>query len=162
MEAITDWFSVGVGRCILGTSALKDPELIQEAAQAFPGRIIVAIDARDGYIATDGWAEKSSMTALDLAQRVERLPLAALLYTDISRDGLLQGVNIEGTKALAEACSIPVIASGGLSGDADIDALIAANEVIDGRIEGVIAGRAIYDGRIDIGVTLRRIEQSQC
>lgn len=143
--AIERWFDHGVTRVVIGTAALIDPDLVKGAARDFPERIVVAVDARDGMVATAGWADVSDVSVIELARRFEDAGVAALLFTDIGRDGLLKGVNVEATVALAEAQSLPVIASGGLAGVEDIEALRDR----DG-IEGVITGRAIYDGRLDL------------
>lgn len=143
--AVERWFDYGVVRAVIGTAALNDPELVRGAARDFPGRVVVAVDARDGMVATQGWADVSDVPVIDLARRFEDAGVAALLFTDVGRDGLLKGVNVEATVALAEAQKLPVIASGGVAGMADIAALAGH----DG-IEGVITGRAIYDGRLDL------------
>lgn len=144
--AIDGWLGKGVARVILGTMALRDPATVRAACRDHPGRIVVGIDARDGRVAVEGWAEQSEMTALDLARAFEDAGVAAIVYTDIDRDGALQGVNAEATAALAQAISIPVIASGGVAGIEDIRRLKA----LSGHgIEGAIIGRALYDGRID-------------
>jgi phosphoribosylformimino-5-aminoimidazole carboxamide ribotide isomerase len=146
MATIETWLEAGVARVILGTAAVKDPELVREACRRFAGRVVVGIDARAGRVAVEGWAEQSDLEANDLARRFEDAGVAALVYTDIERDGALQGVNVAATAALAEAVSIPVIASGGVSSLDDIAALLA----VEARgIEGVICGRALYDGRVD-------------
>lgn len=137
------WLEAGVTRVILGTIAVKDPALVRRACQRHPGRIVVGIDARDGLVATEGWAESSELSATELAKRFEGAGVASIIYTDIARDGLLGGVNVEATADLARAVSIPVIASGGLAGAEDIQALKQHP-----GIEGVIAGRALYDGRL--------------
>lgn len=148
--AIERWFDYGVVRAVIGTAALSDPELVRGAARDFPGRIVVAVDARDGRVATQGWADVSDVTVAELAARFEDAGVAALLFTDIGRDGLLKGVNVEATSALAAAQRLPVIASGGVAGLADVEAL-------RGRpgIEGVICGRALYDGRLDLAAAIR-------
>lgn len=146
MKAIESWLEAGITRVILGTVAMNNPALVKEAAKAFPGRIVVGADAKGGYIATDGWAETTNLTPAELIKRFEDAGVAAVLYTDVDRDGLLKGVNVEATAKLARAIGIPVIASGGVGGIADIEALIAAQEP---NIEGVVIGRALYDGRID-------------
>ncbi len=151
MATIERWLEAGVARVILGTAAVKHPELVREACRAFPGRVVVGIDARGGRVALEGWAEQSELAALDLARRFEDAGVAAIVYTDIERDGALQGVNVAATRALARATSVPVIASGGIASLGDIEALMAAAE--DG-IGGAIVGRALYDGRIDPAAAL--------
>lgn len=146
MKAIEAWLDAGITRVILGTVAMTNPALVKEAARAFPGRIVVGADAKNGRIATQGWADTTDMTPTELGKRFEDVGVAAILYTDVDRDGLLGGVNVGATVALAKSVSIPVIASGGVSGMSDIEALVAANEP---NIEGVVIGRALYDGRID-------------
>lgn len=146
-DAIDRWLSLGVARVVIGTAALKDPELVKAAARECPGQIVVGVDARDGMVATEGWADVSDVSVTDLARRFEDAGVAALLFTDVGRDGLLKGCNVEATVALARAVSIPVIASGGVADIADIHAL--RPHVADG-IEGVITGRALYDGRLDL------------
>lgn len=146
------WLALGVDRVIIGTAALKDPDFVRSAARDLPGRIVVGVDARDGYVATEGWADVSDVAVTDLARRFEDAGVAALLFTDVGRDGLLKGCNVAATVALARAVSIPVIASGGVAGIADIHALLP--HVADG-IEGVITGRALYDGRLDLGEAIR-------
>jgi len=146
MATIARWLALGVRRVILGTVAVKNPALVREACRAFPGRVVLGIDARGGKVATEGWAEVSEITALDLARRFEDAGAAAIVYTDIDRDGALQGANVEATRALAEALSTPVIASGGV---ASLDDLAAFLAIEASGIEGVISGRALYDGRID-------------
>ncbi|QHL90101.1 1-(5-phosphoribosyl)-5-[(5-phosphoribosylamino)methylideneamino]imidazole-4-carboxamide isomerase [Sphingomonas changnyeongensis] len=147
--AIERWFDYGVVRAVIGTAALTDPDLVRGAARDFPGKIVVAVDARDGMVATQGWADVSDVPVIDLARRFEDAGVAALLFTDIGRDGLLKGVNVEATVALAEAVSLPVIASGGVAGIEDVRALRGKP-----GIEGVICGRAIYDGRLDLAAAL--------
>jgi len=146
MATIERWLDAGIARVILGTAAVKTPELVVEACRAFPGRIAVGIDARGGRVAVEGWAEESEALAVDLARRFEDAGVAAVIYTDIERDGALAGVNVEATAALAQAVTLPVIASGGVSSLDDIAALLA---VPAPGIAGVICGRALYDGRID-------------
>ena len=148
---IEGWLERGVARVILGTAALKDPALVRAACRDFPGRIAVGIDARGGRVAVEGWAETSDITALDLARRFEDAGVAAIIHTDIDRDGLMQGPNIAATAALAEALSVPVIASGGVSSLEDL-AEIKARAA--SGIAGVISGRALYDGRIDLAAAL--------
>ncbi len=157
MAGVERWFNIGVTRVVLGTAALKNPQLVKEAARAFPGRIVVGVDARDGMVATEGWADVSEIHIADLARRFEDEAVAALLFTDVGRDGLLKGVNIEATVALAEKTRIPVIASGGVADMRDIDGLLTARQTLHtGVIEGVISGRAIYDGRLDLRAALQR------
>lgn len=147
---IDRWIGLGVERVVIGTAALTNPDLVREAAAALPGRVVVAVDARDGFVATAGWADVSTTTAADLARRFEDAGVAALLFTDVGRDGLLKGCNVEATAALAEAVEIPVIASGGVASITDIHALVGKP-----GIEGVITGRALYDGRLDLAEALR-------
>jgi len=149
-SAIERWLGLGVARVVLGTAALKNPQLVRTAARFHPDQVVVAVDARDGMVATEGWAAVSDMPVVDLARRFEDAGVAALLFTDIGRDGLLKGVNLEATVALAEATRLPVIASGGVAGMADIAALRESALTVSGTIEGVISGRAIYDGRLDL------------
>ena len=151
MATIEDWLGRGVARVILGTVALRDPELVRSACREYPGKVAVGIDARGGKVAIEGWAETSETTAPELARAFEDAGVAAIIYTDIERDGALGGPNIEATAALAREISTPVIASGGVSGHADLEALKA---VEDAGIEGVICGRALYDGRIDADTAL--------
>jgi len=151
MDTIAHWLKRGVRRVILGTVALKEPQLVKEACREFPGRIMVGIDAREGYVAVEGWAETSSMKALDLALKFEDCGVAAIVYTDINRDGAMGGVNVEATAHLACHLTTPVIASGGVSSLADLAALKAEEAT---GIEGVICGRALYDGRIDPAAAL--------
>lgn len=148
MADIEQWLAAGVTRVILGSAAVKNPELVREAARAHPGKVAVGIDARDGFVATEGWAESSTLRAEELARRFEQDGVAAIIYTDIARDGMLGGVNVEATLALADCVSAPVIASGGVGGAEDLRRLRRLGE---GRIEGVIVGRALYDGRVDAG-----------
>ena len=152
MAAVEAWLAAGIARVILGTAALKNPDFVREAAKAFPGQIVVGADAKGGKIATEGWAEVSELTPADLGHRFEDAGVAAILFTDVDGDGLLQGVNVSATAALAKAVRIPVIASGGVGGIADIDALIAVREP---NIEGVVIGRALYDGPIDAVAAFR-------
>ena len=154
MKTVEGWLAKGVSRVIIGTAAVRDPAFVREAAKAFPGKVAVGIDARDGYVAVEGWAETSSLAAEDLGRRFEDAGVAAIVYTDIARDGMLQGVNWDGTIALAKALTIPVIASGGLASMADIERLCAPEAAI---LEGAITGRALYDGRIDPAAALARI-----
>jgi phosphoribosylformimino-5-aminoimidazole carboxamide ribotide isomerase len=149
MATIEDWLARGVRRVILGTVALKDPQLVKDACKRFPGRVAVGIDAKGGRVAVEGWAETSDLTVLELASKFEDAGVAALIYTDIDRDGVLAGPNVEATRALAAAISIPVIASGGVS---SLDDLAALRTIP--KLEGVISGRAIYDGRIDVAAAI--------
>ena len=145
MATIEGWLQKGLGRVILGTVAVEDPDLVREAARTFPGQVAVGIDARGGRVATRGWAEETEEDATDLARRFEDAGVAAVIYTDIERDGAMGGPNIAATEALARAVSIPVIASGGVSSLADLSALRAT-----GVVAGAISGRALYDGAIDL------------
>ncbi len=146
MATIEAWLEAGVRRVILGTAAVKRPELVREACRAFPARIVVGIDARAGRVAVEGWAEESDVTALELARRFEDAGVAAIVYTDIERDGALQGVNAVATAELAAALSVPVIASGGIANLDDLASLLA---VAESGVTGAIIGRALYDGRIE-------------
>ncbi len=157
LATIETWLTKGVTRVIIGTAAVKNPGLVIEACKKFPGRIAVGLDAKDGMVAVEGWAEVSDLTVLDMATRFEDAGVAAIIYTDIARDGVLQGLNIDATVALANAIDIPVIASGGLSSIDDIHQLIAAH--CQG-LEGAISGRALYDGRIDTGAALRLLKDA--
>ncbi len=154
MRTIDGWLSKGVARVIIGTAAVRDPDLVREAARRHPGKIAVGIDARDGLVAVDGWAKVSQVTALELGKRFEDAGVAAIIYTDISRDGVLKGLNIEATLALAEALSIPVIASGGLASLADVERLLMPDCE---KLAGAITGRALYDGRLDPASALNLI-----
>ncbi len=155
METIDNWIEHGVRRVILGTVALRDPDLVREACKRHPGRVAVGIDARDGRVAVEGWAEVSRITALELAKRFEDAGVSAIIHTDISRDGAMEGPNIQATVELAKSVSIPVILSGGVSSMADLEAAKAAS---GGLLEGVISGRAIYDGRIDPAAAVAFLE----
>lgn len=155
LQTIEMWLEKGISRVILGTIALRDPEIVKAACKAFPGHIAVGIDAREGMVAVEGWAETSETSALDLARKFEDAGVEAIIYTDIDRDGALQGVNVEATEALAKAINIPVIASGGVASIKDIENLLA---VQSSGIEGVIIGRALYDGRIDPAAALKLVE----
>ncbi|MGY6770125.1 1-(5-phosphoribosyl)-5-[(5-phosphoribosylamino)methylideneamino]imidazole-4-carboxamide isomerase [Komagataeibacter xylinus] len=154
LESIGKWLNAGISRVILGSIAVKNPELVREACRLFPGRIVAGIDARSGQVATEGWAETSEMKAVDLGLRMQDAGVAAVIFTEISRDGMLTGIDIEQTADMANALSIPVIASGGVGNLAHLEALRAATAQAPG-IEGVIVGRALYDGRIDLGEALR-------
>jgi phosphoribosylformimino-5-aminoimidazole carboxamide ribotide isomerase len=154
ISQVENWLTAGVARVILGTVAVRQPELVIESARSFPGQVAVGIDARDGMVAIEGWAETSELTAVELAKRFEDAGVAAIIYTDISRDGLLTGLNLPATAALAREVSIPVIASGGLAGIEDIRQLLLPDYAL---LEGAIAGRALYDGRLDAGEALALI-----
>jgi phosphoribosylformimino-5-aminoimidazole carboxamide ribotide isomerase len=158
MAVITAWLEKGVDRAIIGTAAVRDPALVKAAARAFPGRIAVGLDARDGKVAVQGWAESSELAALEIAQRFEDAGVAAIIYTDISRDGLLKGLNLDATVALAEAISIPVIASGGLASLDDVRQMLEPRAA---RLAGAIAGRALYDGRLNASEALRLIRSAR-
>jgi len=146
MAGTAAWLEAGISRVILGSAAAKNPPLVIEACKAFPGRIVVGIDARDGFVATEGWAETSALSAAELGLRFENAGVSAIIYTDIGRDGMLTGLNLEQTVGLATRLTTPVIASGGVGGLADLAALKQA--AIGTGIEGVIVGRALYDGRV--------------
>ena len=146
LATIEAWLGKGVRRVILGTAAVRDPDLVRSACRRFPGRVAVGIDARGGKVAVQGWAETSELTAIELARRFEDAGVAAIVYTDIDRDGVLAGLNLPATAELARATSIPVIASGGLAGIDDVRALLQPQYAM---LEGAIAGRALYDGRLD-------------
>ena len=152
MATIEMWLSKGLSRVILGTVAVENPDLVREAARAFPGKVAVGIDARKGRVATRGWAEETDVMAVDLAHQFQDAGVAAIIYTDIERDGAMQGPNVAATEALARAVNIPVIASGGVSSMADILALRDT-----GVIAGAISGRALYDGALDLGAALRAL-----
>ena len=151
---IEAWLAKGIRRVILGTAALRDPDLVRAAAAAHPGRVAVGIDARDGRVAVEGWAETSDVTALDLARRFEDAGVAAIIYTDIERDGAMRGPNVEATAALAQAVAIPVIASGGVSSIDDLRALKASGAPLD----GAISGRALYEGKLDLAEAVALLE----
>lgn len=157
MRTVEGWLSRGVKRVIIGTAAVRDPGFVHAAAKAFPGQVAVGIDARDGMVAVEGWAETSSLSAADLGRRFEDAGVAAIIYTDIARDGMLQGLNWEGTIQLARAISIPVVASGGIASMADIERLQAPDAAI---LEGAITGRALYDGRLDVKAALAMVGPS--
>ncbi len=146
LRTVTGWLEKGVARVIIGTAALKDPDFVREAARLYPGQIAVGIDAREGRVAVEGWARQSDVSALDLGRIFEDSGVAALIYTDIARDGAMQGLNIAQTVALAEAVAIPVIASGGLASLDDVKRLLQPDCA---RLAGAISGRALYDGRLD-------------
>jgi phosphoribosylformimino-5-aminoimidazole carboxamide ribotide isomerase len=148
------WLEKGISRVIIGTAAVRDPPFVKQAARDYPGQVAVGLDARDGKVAVEGWAETSELSALDIARRFEDVGVAAIIYTDIARDGLLKGLNLDATIALAEAISIPVIASGGLASIDDVRAMLAPCAK---KLEGAIAGRALYDGRLDATAALKLI-----
>ena len=158
LATIEAWLSKGIARVIIGTAAVRDPALVKHAAKKFPGRVAVGLDARDGKVAVEGWAETSSVTALEIAQRFEDAGVAAIIFTDIARDGLLKGLNLDATIALAEAISISVIASGGFASIDDVKALLEPRAK---KLEGAISGRALYDGRIDPAEALALIRNAR-
>jgi phosphoribosylformimino-5-aminoimidazole carboxamide ribotide isomerase len=158
MRTVEGWLGQGVARIIIGTAAVRDPDFVREAARLHPGRIAVGIDAKDGRVAVDGWAQTATVTAEELGRRFEDAGVAALIYTDIARDGVLKGLNIPLTLALARAVTIPVIASGGLASLADIERLL---EPDCAALAGAITGRALYDGRIDPAEALALIGQAR-
>lgn len=157
LDHIEAWLDKGLARVILGTVAVRDPALVREAAQKFPGRVAVGIDAKGGKVAVEGWAETSELSVVELARRFEGAGVAAIIYTDIDRDGVLAGINWASTLELAEAVSIPVIASGGLASMEDIRTLARPEYR---RLEGAISGRALYDGRIDSREALLLLQQA--
>jgi phosphoribosylformimino-5-aminoimidazole carboxamide ribotide isomerase len=152
------WLDKGIARVIIGTAAVRDPALVKAAARAHPGRVAVGLDARDGKIAVEGWSKTSALSALDVARRFEDEGVATIVYTDVNRDGMLQGLNLDATIALAEHISLPVIASGGLASLADVRALLEPRAQ---KLEGAIAGRALYDGRLDPAAALSLLRQAQ-
>jgi phosphoribosylformimino-5-aminoimidazole carboxamide ribotide isomerase len=158
LKTVETWLGKGVARVIIGTAAVRDPELVRSAAKAFPGRVAVGLDARDGKVAVEGWAKTSEVTALDIARRFEDAGVATIVFTDIARDGLLKGLNLDATVALAECISISVIASGGLASIDDVKALLAPRA---GKLAGAIAGRALYDGRLDSRAALALIRSAR-
>jgi phosphoribosylformimino-5-aminoimidazole carboxamide ribotide isomerase len=152
------WLGKGVDRVIIGTAAVRDPPFVKQAARDYRGRVAVGLDARDGKVAVQGWAETSELSALDIARRFEDVGVSAIIYTDIARDGMLQGLNLDATIALATAVSIPVIASGGLASIEDIKALLSPRAK---KLEGAIAGRALYDGRLGAAEALKLIRDAR-
>jgi phosphoribosylformimino-5-aminoimidazole carboxamide ribotide isomerase len=158
LATVEAWLAKGVARVIIGTAAVRDPELVTRAAKTFPGRVAVGLDARDGKVAVEGWAETSEVTALEIARRFEDAGVAAIIFTDIARDGLLKGLNLEATIGLADRIAIPVIASGGLAGIEDIRAMLSPRAK---KLAGAIAGRALYDGRLDPGAALALIRDAR-
>ena len=155
---IDAWLAKGIARVIVGTAAVRDPDLVEVAARANPGRVAVGLDARDGKIAVEGWSKTSTLSAIDVARRFEDAGVAAIVYTDVNRDGMLEGLNLDATIALAETISLPVIASGGLASLADVRALLQPRAQ---KLEGAIAGRALYDGRLDPAAALSLLRQAQ-
>ena len=158
LKTVEAWLAKGIARVIIGTAAVRDPELVKGAAKKFPGRVAVGLDARDGKVAVEGWAETSEVSALEIARRFEDAGVAAIIFTDIARDGLLKGLNLDATIALAERISIPVIASGGLASIEDVRALLAPRAK---KLAGAIAGRALYDGRLDPQAALALIRNAR-
>jgi phosphoribosylformimino-5-aminoimidazole carboxamide ribotide isomerase len=158
MATVDMWLGKGIRRVILGTIAVRDPALVRTACKAYPGRITVGIDAKAGKVAVEGWAESSELTAVELVQRFEDAGVAAIIYTDIERDGILKGLNLEATAALARTTRIPVIASGGLASIEDVAALLQPQHAL---LEGAITGRALYDGRLDARTALARIAEAR-
>jgi phosphoribosylformimino-5-aminoimidazole carboxamide ribotide isomerase len=155
---VESWLEKGVARVIIGTAAVRDPPFVKQAARDYPGRIAVGLDARDGKVAVEGWAKTSQLSVLEIARRFEDVGVAAIVYTDIARDGMLQGLNLDAIIPLAESISIPVIASGGLASIGDIKALL---EPRSKRLAGAIAGRALYDGRLDAAEALALIRSAR-
>jgi phosphoribosylformimino-5-aminoimidazole carboxamide ribotide isomerase len=158
LGTIEAWLGKGIYRVILGTVAVRDPALVREACRTFPGRVAVGIDAKGGKVAVEGWAQSSELSAIDLAQRFEDAGVAAIVYTDIDRDGVLKGLNLPATLELARATAIPVIASGGLAGIEDVEVLLRPEYRM---LEGAITGRALYDGRLDAAAALALITRSR-
>jgi phosphoribosylformimino-5-aminoimidazole carboxamide ribotide isomerase len=158
LATIEGWISLGVRRVVIGTAAVRDPVLVRNAAKRFPGQIVVGLDARDGMVAVEGWSETSQIAVLEIAKAFEDAGVTAIIYTDISRDGMLTGLNLDATITLADAVSIPVIASGGLASLNDIKALLHPRAK---KLAGAIAGRALYDGRLDAAKALKMINASQ-
>jgi phosphoribosylformimino-5-aminoimidazole carboxamide ribotide isomerase len=158
MRTLEAWLGKGIARVIIGTAAVRDPAFVRDAAKRFPGQVAVGIDARNGNVAVEGWAESSELSAAELGRRFSDAGVAAIIYTDISRDGILAGLNIEGTLALAHAVPIPVIASGGLASIADVKRLLEPDCAV---LDGAITGRALYDGRLDPAEALELIQAHQ-
>jgi len=157
LATIEHWLSRGVTRVILGTIALRNPDIVREACTEFPGEIVVGIDAKAGHVAVEGWGESSSLTAVELGKRFEDVGVSAIVFTDIDRDGILKGINFEKTLELANSVNIPVIASGGLASIKDVERLLEPDCAI---LEGAISGRAIYDGRLDPKAALKLIREA--
>ena len=155
---VESWLDKGISRVIIGTAAVRDPPFVKQVARDYPGRIAVGLDARDGKVAVEGWAETSQLSAFDIAKRFEDVGVSAIVYTDITRDGMLQGLNLDATIALADAVAIPVIASGGLASVEDIKALVAPRAT---KLAGAIVGRALYDGRINAAAALDMIRAAR-
>jgi phosphoribosylformimino-5-aminoimidazole carboxamide ribotide isomerase len=158
LKTVEAWLGKGVARVIIGTAAVRDPELVKTAARKFPGSVAVGLDARDGKVAVQGWAETSQVTVLEIAERFEDAGVAAIIFTDIARDGLLKGLNLDATLALADRISIPVIASGGLASIEDVKAMLTPRAK---KLAGAIAGRALYDGRLDPSAALALIRDAR-
>ena len=158
MATVDAWLDKGINRVIIGTAAVRNPALVKDAAKKYPGKIAVGLDARDGKVTVQGWAEISELSALEIARRFEDAGVAAIIYTDVTRDGMLKGLNLDATIALADAVSIPVIASGGLASIEDIKALL---EPRARKLQGAIAGRALYDGRLDAAEALKMIHDAR-
>jgi phosphoribosylformimino-5-aminoimidazole carboxamide ribotide isomerase len=158
LATVEHWLAEGITRVIIGTAAVRDPDFVKAAAKKFPGKIAVGIDARAGKVAVSGWAEETQLQAVELARLFENRGVAAIVYTDVERDGMMQGLNLEATIALAESVSIPVIASGGLASIDDVRALIAPRAR---KLEGAIAGRALYDGRLDAKEALALVREAR-
>jgi phosphoribosylformimino-5-aminoimidazole carboxamide ribotide isomerase len=158
MATVEAWLGKGVTRVIIGTAAVRDPALVKAAAKRFPGRVAVGLDARGGKVAVEGWATTAELSVLEIARRFEDAGVGAIVYTDIARDGLLKGLNLEATIALADAVAIPVVASGGLASIADVEALVAPRAA---KLAGAIAGRALYDGRLDSAAALALLRRAR-
>ena len=158
LQTVEAWLAKGISRVIIGTAAVRQPELVKQAAKTFPGRVAVGLDARDGKVAIEGWAEASQINALEIAKRFEDAGVAAIIFTDIARDGLLKGLNLDATIELAEQLSIPVIASGGFASIEDVKALLAPRA---NKLAGAIVGRALYDGRLDPAAALTLIRNAR-
>jgi phosphoribosylformimino-5-aminoimidazole carboxamide ribotide isomerase len=158
LKTIEAWLEKGITRVIIGTAAVRDPELVKSAAKKFPSRVAVGLDARDGKVAVEGWAATSEVTALDIARRFEDAGVAAIIFTDIARDGLLKGLNLDATVALADCISIPVVASGGFASIDDVKALLAPRAK---KLAGAIVGRALYDGRLDPAAALALVRSAR-
>ena len=158
LKTVEAWLAKGVARVIIGTAAVRDPALVKAAAKAFAGRVAVGLDARDGWVAVEGWAQTSQLTVLEIARRFEDAGVAAIIFTDIARDGLLKGLNLDATIELADKISIPVIASGGLASIEDVKAMLMPRAK---KLAGAIAGRALYDGRLDTAKALALIRKAR-